>query len=80
MLDLYLLDEILQLGIVVGLGLNHGPLLILLQHVFLRGNLGRLWHACKKKINKNQVFESVFSFDTDPARTSEDFGMPARRK
>ena len=32
-------DQILQSGVVVGLGLNHGPLLIFLKQIFLGGNL-----------------------------------------
>jgi hypothetical protein len=45
-----LLDKILELGIVVGLGLNHGPLFVLLQHVLLRWHLGRLRHAWLQKL------------------------------
>ena len=37
-------DQILQSGVVVGPGLNHGPLLIFLKQIFLRGNLRWLGH------------------------------------
>ena len=38
-------DQALQLGVVVGLGLDHRPLLVLLEQVLLGRHLRRLGHA-----------------------------------
>ena len=38
-------DQALQLGVVVGLGLDHRPLFVLLEQVLLWRNLRRLGHA-----------------------------------
>ena len=55
-------DQALQLGVVVGLGLDHRPLLVLLEQVLLWRNLRRLGHAGRVDgvlpLNLCKTFES----------------------